>query len=480
MNAIALHEEPSNERSLEQLEDEIATLSATIQAATYRLLCLVEEYDRRGGWADPLDSNGFRSLAHWLSWRVGLSLTTARQQVAVARKLPEMPRVAAAFEAGQLSYSKVRALSRVVTPENEEEFLFLARSGTASHLERIVREYRRSRGAAETEQAREQQTSRCLTTYWDRDGMLVVRGRLPPEEGALLLKALNTSKDDLLRLTETPSTENASAETPSAENASAETPSAGTTRDCTTGPQLMADALARVAEQALAHRTGGDRAADRFQVVVHVDAEVLADPEADGRCALEDGPHIAPETVRRLACDCTLRGLAHAVFPAGVGSHGELEAGRKTRVVGAALRRALVARDGTRCAFPGCNCRARDAHHIKHWADGGATVLSNVLGLCRAHHVFVHELGYRVELAAGGGFRFRRPDGREVLASPPLPTVTGDAAQVLARQWLPPGVHITPSTGRTTWQGERVDYDMALEALWMCDGADSSIGSPRS
>jgi hypothetical protein len=232
----------------------------------------------------------------------------------------------------------------------------------------------------------------------------------------------------------------------------------------------MADALARVAERALAQRAGNDRAADRFQVVVHVDAQVLADPEANGRCALEDGPHIAPETVRRLACDCTLRGLGHALPPARVGPHGALEAGRKTRVVGAALRRALVARDGTRCAFPGCNCRARDAHHIQHWADGGATVLSNTVGLCRAHHVFVHELGYRVELKAGGGARFLRPDGQEVLASPPLPVVSGDAARVLTQQWLPPDVHITPAVGRPTWQGERVDYDQAVEALWMCDG----------
>jgi hypothetical protein len=147
----------SSQRSLEQLEDEIATLSAIIQAATYRLLRLVEEFDRRSGWADPLDSNGFRSAAHWLSWRVGLSLPTARQQMAVARKLPELPRISAAFEAGEISYSKVRAITRVATPENEEMLLGWARAGTASHVEKIVRKYRRCRGAAETEQAVEQQ-----------------------------------------------------------------------------------------------------------------------------------------------------------------------------------------------------------------------------------------------------------------------------------------------------------------------------------
>ena len=216
-------EEPSHERSLEELEDEIATLSATIQAATYRLLCLVEEFDRRSGWADPLDSNGFRSVAHWLSWRVGLSLATARQQVAVARKLPEMPQVAAAFGRGEVSYSKVRAISRVVNAENEEMLLNWARAGTASHLERIVREYRRSGGAVETAEAVEQQTRRTLVTYWDDDGMLVVRGRLPPEQGALLLKALDASKDELLRAGEAAAPRRAQNENASAEESLAET-----------------------------------------------------------------------------------------------------------------------------------------------------------------------------------------------------------------------------------------------------------------
>jgi hypothetical protein len=234
--------------------------------------------------------------------------------------------------------------------------------------------------------------------------------------------------------------------------------------------QHLADALARVAERALAYRAGPDRAADRFQVVVHVDAEVLADPGADGRCDLEGGPAVAGETARRLACDCTRRELRRA-------PDGEPVAGRKTRVVGAALRRALVARDGTRCAFPGCNCRARDAHHVRHWADGGETVLSNLLGLCRAHHVFVHESGFRVEPLPEGGFRFLRPDGSELLTSPPPPEVGADPARTLTEQ-LPEAAQITSCTGRPTWQGERVDYDLAVESLWLFGGEPpSAVGS---
>ena len=139
--------------------------------------------------------------------------------------------------------------------------------------------------------------------------------------------------------------------------------------------------------------------------------------------------------------------------------------GRKVRLATAAQRRALAVRDGMRCAFPGCECRARDVHHVQHWANGGATVLSNLLGLCRAHHVFVHEMGYRVEALPGGRFRFLRPDGRELLQAPPLPAVSVPAARGLTERWLPPTAQITPTTGRAAWQGERVDYDLALEAL---------------
>ena len=534
MTTIATPQEVSEERSLSLLEDEIATLSATIQAATYRLLCLVEEYDRRGGWADPLASDGFRSVAHWLSWRVGLSLTTARQQVAVARKLPEMPKVSAAFAAGEVSYSKVRAISRVVTPETEDDLLVWAKAGTASQLEKIVRQYRRARGAAENEQAQEQDRSRSLTTYWDSDGMLVVRGRLPPEQGSMLLKALDRAKDDVLRTSvatreiltseealetvgpcccdshrepaervddvsaeaspvlELALSEDCAEPAERADDVSAEASPVlelALSEDCAepaecaeaspvassvtrtpcvelTGQQLMADALGLVAEQALAHRAGKDRAADRFQVVVHVDGEVLAEPEADGRCDLEDGPALAPETVRRLTCDCTVRPMLH-------GPRGEIEAGRKSRVVGAALRRALTARDGSGCAFPGCGCRGRDAHHVEHWARGGETVLENLLSLCRYHHTLVHEGGYRVETLPDGRFRFLRPDGREVPASPPLLAVEGEAAQILAERWLPSSTDITPSTGSSPWQGERVDYDIAVETLWVLSDRDA-------
>ncbi|MEN8176511.1 MAG: DUF222 domain-containing protein [Pseudomonadota bacterium] len=130
--------------SIDSIADEIAELSALIGAATHRLICLIGELDRRDGWVDPVSSTGFRSCAHWLSWRVGLSLGTARQYVRIAKALPDLARISAAFGAGELSYSKVRAVTRIATPENEEMLLGMAREGTAAQVERVVRDFRRA------------------------------------------------------------------------------------------------------------------------------------------------------------------------------------------------------------------------------------------------------------------------------------------------------------------------------------------------
>ena len=128
---------PDNVVELDRLGDEIAELAAHLDAATARLLDLIREFDVRGGW-----NNGFRSCAHWLSYRVGLDLGAAREKVRVARALGRLPRLATALARGELSYAKVRAVTRVATPETEERLLKVARAGTAAHVERIVRGWR--------------------------------------------------------------------------------------------------------------------------------------------------------------------------------------------------------------------------------------------------------------------------------------------------------------------------------------------------
>jgi Domain of unknown function (DUF222) len=179
-------------RSSTRLGDEIAELSAHLEAATARLIDLIREFDTRGGW-----NTGFRSCAAWLSWRVGLDLGAARERVRVARALETLPRLAQALAHGELSYAKVRALTRVATPETEDRLLAVGRAGTADHVERIVRSWRRVDRRAEARETAQRHVSRALHVSQEEDGMVVLRGRLEPEVGALLLRALAAARETL-------------------------------------------------------------------------------------------------------------------------------------------------------------------------------------------------------------------------------------------------------------------------------------------
>src|SRR5438874_10100338 len=177
---------------LDRLGDEIAELSAHLDAATARLLDLIREFDARGGW-----NTGFSSCAAWLAWRVGFAPGAAREHVRVARALGTLPLLAHALARGELSYAKVRELTRVATPETEERLLAVGRAGTACHVERIVRGWRRVDRIAEAHEARRQHVSRALHVYPDEDGTVRIRGRLTPEVGALLMQALAAAREAL-------------------------------------------------------------------------------------------------------------------------------------------------------------------------------------------------------------------------------------------------------------------------------------------
>jgi len=174
--------QPTSQRTaeLDRLGDEIAKLSAHLEAATARLLALIREFDARGGW-----NTGFRSCAEWLAWRVGLAPGAAREHVRVARVLGTLPALAEALARGELSYAKVRALTRIATPETEARLLAVGRAGTAVHVERIVQGWRRVDRQAEAREAARQHAGRALHVYQDEDGTMVLRGRLTPEVGAL-------------------------------------------------------------------------------------------------------------------------------------------------------------------------------------------------------------------------------------------------------------------------------------------------------
>ena len=397
---------PEHFVTLERLGDEIAALSAHLDAATARLLDLIREFDAREGWG-----HGFRSCADWLSWRVGLDKGAARERVRVARALGTLPRLARAFAGGEISYSKVRALTRVATPETEEQLLGIARAGTAVHVERIVRGWRHMDRKAEAQETARQHRGRALHISHDDDGMVVIRGRLTPEVGALLLRALEAARETLYQ------------------QSRGEAPATDAAPDVPTMEQQRADALALVAETALQHGIDPGAPGERYQVVVHIDAAVLADADQVGQSVLEDGVRVPAGTSQRLACDASRVVMRHERDGRVV------EVGARTRTIPPPLRRALQHRDHG-CRFPGCGLRFGEGHHVRHWAAGGPTTLSNLTLLCRRHHRAVHEEGYQVARQLDGALEFRRPDGRL------LPTSR-------LRRWCPP-IRFKPFAPRTS------------------------------
>ena len=176
----------SRKPALAELEREILTLCAHINAATYRLLVLIREFDQSKAW----NGAGVCSCAHWLTWRAGIGVVAAREKVRVAHALEALPQISEAFRAGEVSYSKVRAMTRVATPKNESTLLKYARHATAAHVETLVRKYRGQQVRLERARANAQQARRALRYYWDADGSFVIKARLPAEEGARVLKAL--------------------------------------------------------------------------------------------------------------------------------------------------------------------------------------------------------------------------------------------------------------------------------------------------
>jgi len=185
---------------------------------------------------------------------------------------------------------------------------------------------------------------------------------------------------------------------------------------------------------------------------------VLANPDAPGQSVLEDGAHVSAETSQRLACDASRVVMRHD-------ADGRVtEVGARTRTIPPALRRALQHRDKG-CRFPGCGLPFGQGHHIKHWAHGGPTKLSNLAMLCRRHHRAVHEEGFQVERQANGELCFRRPDGRPLLDVPSPPAVPANPSDTVRAQNDARGVHINAQTSTPGWQGERLDVGYAISVL---------------
>src|SRR5438132_3294733 len=293
---------------------------------------------------------------------------------------------------------------------------------------------------AEAQESARQHTGRALHVFHDDDGMVVIRGRLAPEVGALLLRALEAARETLYQ------------------QSHAEARPTDAAQHVPTMEQQQADALALLAETALHHGIDPGAPGERYQVVVHVDAAVLADADQPGQSVLEDGARVPAGTSQRLACDASRVVMRHDRD----GRVVEVDA--RTRTIPPALRRALHHRDRG-CRFPGCGVRFGQGHHIRHWAQGGPTTLSNLAMLCRRHHRAVHEEGYQLDRQPNGELRFRRPDGRPLPEVPPPLEVLGDPVKILQAQHDAEGVVLNARTTTPGWLGERLDVGWAIDVL---------------
>ena len=408
-------------RPLEQLEAVICEGAANLTAAEHDWLVAVAEFDRREGWR----LWECQSCAAWLSWQVGLDIRAAREKVRVARALEQFPIIAKSMATGQVSYSKVRAITRIATPACEQALVDMALAGTTNHVERIVSAYRRAEPIA-VEREQIQHARRGLFHQIEDDGSVLITVRLPAEAGATVLSAIE--------LFVAPSVVEPDG-----------------TRDPVSARR--ADALVDLAiagNTASAHNS----ATPRYLVRLHLDETALAG--GDGCCEIDghgdsvDQPiGVSIETALRLSCDADID------ITDGDGNTNHRR--RRRRLVHGTLRREVEARDQHRCQVPGCSRRGHlEVHHIRHRAHGGQNKLPNLTLLCRFHHHRLHE-GRWTAVRTPDGLELHDSHGRRICAR--QPTATGDPSAVAAHQRQ-------ATDARSRWQGEHLDLAMALDALF--------------
>jgi hypothetical protein len=522
-------------------------------------------FDRREGWAGV----GVRSCALWLSWRCGISLRAGQDHLRVAHALERLPALREAFAAGRLSYSKARAIARVAEPDTDAEWVRQALHCTAGQLDRLVAAYARLH-PPDPDDAGRRRDSRRLTWRWDDDGMLVARIVLPPEDGALFVKAVDAARAGLDDTTPVPDPDDETG--PDAQAAEPPAPPRERALDADALVAVAAGFLSSGAPAALSDPT-------RYTVTVHIRDDVLAaaytgttaegtgdhglgdvtghtangggdgadavrddhptgtaapgddsdtgtatpehDPTTDGRdgarsadagsersdhtaadrtgrrdpapettggpdrqdpaadsaetapgdarppafpdgplagvrCDVEPGVGLAPETVRRIACDAWLRALV-------VDRDGNpLDLGRRRRLATGRVRDAVYARDRGTCRYPGCGrTRWLDVHHLDHWAaHHGPTEPPNLVVLCGFHHRAVHEGGTTLHLSADGTVTAHLPDGRVLHPAPPVhagPAPLAHLARATDR--------IHPQAATPDWAGDPLRLADSIHAI---------------
>lgn len=440
----------------EQLEAWICQMSANLSAAEHDWLVAIAEFDARNGW----HAWGVSSCVHWLGWHVGLEQRTAREKLRVGHALRRFPAISAAMASGHISYSKVRALTRIATDTNEATLVMWALAATSNQVERIVAGYSQSTRSSRRRD-KQQWEGRSLLHSTDDDGSITITLRLPADAAVEFLSAVEQFVPPPVPL------DDGTREPRSARRADA------------------AVHMARIARSSDA----GPSAATRPLITLHVDLDALlpdpdlpdndpdlSEPEPDhdtepapadrheGRaCHIEGAPGatahpiaVSPATALRLLCGADVEALLHrAEHPVGVTDRRALVRGR--------LRRHVLLRDGT-CRYPDCTrAAALDVHHVRHRHHGGTNHTNNLVSLCAYHHRLVHEGGWRISGNPDHGvLTFISPAGHRVSTAPSNPLV-GTAEAVLAKGR-------TAADGRSQWNGDRLDLHLAVLCLHQLDG----------
>ncbi|GAB2652515.1 HNH endonuclease signature motif containing protein [Gordonia jinhuaensis] len=399
-------ETPVSDLSIVQLRHRITGHAGQIASLTARFLDLLAEFDDRGGWS----GEGITSCAHWLSWQTGMAKRTAHDHVRIAYALRDLPRLRAELADGRLSYSKVRALTRVATPEREDELVNVALSATAAQVERLVRAMRRiERSAEHSEQPAPVESSGRWK--WDNDGSLSVTLRLSPLDGARFLAGVVRAEYERTRTADDADVP-AEALTSGGKSGSEETPQP---RDLWRHvPADIAPAVIAMADT-LHAAVDIPQIAPGAEVLVHrYENTDSATENTDSAMAphLDDGPALHDTEADESDC-----GAAHRTVR--TDERGAVLAwGRRRRQPTAAMIRALFHRDRG-CAHPGCGrTRHLHVHHVTRWSDGGTTDLGNLILLCGTHHRALHRDEFGITALGDQQFRFHRRSGSIIEIAP--------------------------------------------------------------
>jgi hypothetical protein len=429
---------------LDAIGQGIADLSLRIDVAKHELLTQLRKFDEHDGWAN----SGFLSLAAWLAWRIDIGPVAAREYVRVARALGELKLVDAAFAAGKLSYSKVRAITRVATPQTEQDFLDISTNATASQIERLGAAYRRTRVDPKEPPLDQRRFVRRSETP---SGMVRIEAQLPPEQAAMVWQALSSAVD-AGRSQADASAESADGRTPPPPTDASAEAKKRPELDPAHLPAERADALVSVAQAYLSHspRTLGSG----YELVLMSTKEQLAHGAAGIGGYLRDGTPLPLHVARMLACDCSRVNVD-------VGQSGEiLDVGRARRTIPSRIGRALWLRDGG-CRAPGCGRRHHlHAHHIEEWANGGKTSLANLVLLCPGHHLQVHEGNLSVAVR-DGKLEFHNRFG---LKLEPVPERSDDFEAI--DRWLHTTEPGFDGAGTPVWDGSRLHLGVAIDWLF--------------